>query len=131
MRLSHSFTAAEIVKRTGFSQSTISRYERGRLSFERVSLDFLERYAEACGENRFAAYSNYHIFRKFHRQILTDYLAENGIKRTELGDRVGVSRPLATSWVDLDSRCPSYELWKREFEEFTRGWIDRYPDLFI
>ena len=127
IRLSHNLTATDVAKKSGLTKSTVLRYEKGAFSFEHINTEFLERFFAACGENRFAGYTDYHLFKKFHIRILDDYITEHGINKSELGPAVGVSKQLALTWLRMESRCPSFELWKREFEGFSREWIQKNP----
>ncbi len=124
MRLSHSLLATEIAERININTSTISRYENGHFTFEQADIDMLERYAVACGEDKHSLFTQYLLFRKYHKQILQAYIKEQGVMKSELGKLLGVSKTLALTWFNKENRCPSLNLWEERLNEFSVEWLN-------
>lgn len=124
MRLSNSLLATEIAERIGVNTSTISRYENGHFTLELADLDMLERYALSCGEYRFALFTDYLLFRKYHKQILQSYIEVRAIQKSALGRELGVSKTLALSWFNKENRCPSMKLWEDKLKNFANKWLN-------
>ncbi len=124
MRLSNSLLATEIAERIGVNTSTISRYENGHFTLELADLDMLERYALSCCEDRFALFTDYLLFRKYHKQILQSYIEEKAIQKSALGRELGVSKTLALSWFNKENRCPSIKLWEDKLKVYANEWLN-------
>ncbi len=124
MRLSHSLLATEIAERININTSTISRYENGHFTFEQADLAMLERYAVVCGEDKHSLFTQYLLFRKYHKQILQAYIEKQGITKSELGKTLGVSKTLALTWFNKENRCPSLKLWEDKLKEFSVEWVN-------
>jgi len=129
LRLSHNMTAAEVARKSGIHKSSVSRIERGKFDFETIDVSQLRRYLASVNENRTSCYCGWHFFKLLHRRILEDYLADKGITKSELGPSVGVSKQLGITWVNMESRYPSMELWEREFKEYSAKWAEKNDDL--
>ncbi len=125
MRLRHSLTAVSIAEKIQVNTSTISRYENGHFTFEQADLDMLESYAEACGEDRYSLFNDYLLFRKFSKQILSDYISKNNITKSDSAKVFDVSKTLALNWFNKENRCPSMKLWEDKLKAFTVEWIER------
>ena len=123
MRLASSLLAADIAKKIKTHTSTISRYENGRFSFEQADLDMLQRYAIACGKNKYSLFTDYLLFRKFHKLVLQAYIEEHNITKTDMAKTLGVSKTLVLSWFNKENRCPGFKLWEEKLKEFTGRWL--------
>ncbi len=123
MRLSKSLLTTETAKTFGVNTSTISRYENGRFTLELADLDMLERYATVCGKDRYSLFTDYLLFRKYHKQVLQAYIDARGIQKSALGKEMGVSKTLALTWFNKENRCPSMKLWEERLKGFTKEWL--------
>lgn len=123
MRLASSISAVEIAKKTAAHTSTISRYENGRFSFEQADLDMLQRYAVACGKNKYSLFTDYLLFRKFHKEVLQAYIEEKRITKSDMAKDFGVSKTLVLNWFNKENRCPDLKLWEEKLKEFTDKWL--------
>ena len=126
MRLCRSISAKEIAEKIKVNVSTISRYENGRFTFEKADLDMLERYALACNQDKHSLFTDYLLFRKYHKQILSAYIEKQGITKSELGKLFGVSKTLALTWFNKENRCLSFKVWEERLKEFSGEWIKNY-----
>lgn len=124
MRLASSLLAADIAKKIKTHTSTISRYENGRFSFEQADLDMLQRYAIACGKNKYSLFTDYLLFRKFHKEVLKAYIEEYNITKTDMAKDFRVSKTLVLSWFNKENRCPSKTTWENNLVEFSKKWIN-------
>lgn len=125
MRLSKSLLATETAKTLGVNTSTISRYENGRFTLELADLDMLERYATVCGKDRYSLFTDYLLFRKYHKQVLQAYIDARGIQKSALGKEMGVSKTLALTWFNKENRCPSMKLWEERLKGFAEEWLEK------
>lgn len=123
IRLSHNLLATEMAEKLNVNTSTISRYENGHFTLELAELDMLERYAVACSEDRYALFTDYLLFRKYHKQVLQAYIEEQGIQKSALGKELGVSKTLALTWFNRENRCASIKLWEDKLKCFSKEWI--------
>lgn len=124
MRLASSLSAVEMAKKIDVHTSTISRYENGRFSFEQADLDMLQRYAVACGKNKYSLFTDYLLFRKFHKEVLQAYIEEKRITKSDMAKIFGVSKTLVLSWFNKENRCPSKTIWENNLVEFSKKCID-------
>ena len=124
MRLCHSISSIEIAEKIKVNVSTISRYENGHFTFEKADLDMLERYALSCNQDRHSLFTDYLLFRKYHKQILQAYIEKQGLTKSELGKLLGVSKTLVLTWFNKENRCPSLKVWEDKLKEFSVEWVN-------
>ena len=83
----------------------------------------LERYALVCNEDKHSLFTDYLLFRKYHKQILQAYIEKQGLTKSELGKLLGVSKTLALTWFNKENRCPSLKVWEDKLKEFSVEWV--------
>ena len=128
MRLECSMTATELSNKTGVNSTTISRYENDQFSIDKIDIDILSRLSIACGKDENYLLTPFLIFRKYHKQILEQYLIDNNISKKQLSQLCGVSYTLVKTWFNKEKRSPSYELWQTTFEDYVLDWLKHNID---
>lgn len=128
MRLDCNMTAAELSNKTGVNTSTISRYENNLFSYDKINIDILSTLSVACGQDEDYLLTPFLKFKKYHKQILQQYLIENNLSKKQLAELCGVSYTLVKSWFNKEKRSPSYELWQTTFMDYTLNWFEQFVD---
>lgn len=123
MRLKCNMTAIELSNKTGVNSSTISRYENNQFSIDKIDIDTLSRLSISCGENEDYLLTPFLMFKKYHKQILKQYLIDNNISKRQLSQLCNVSYTLVKTWFNKEKRSPSYELWQTTFKDYVLDWL--------
>ncbi len=126
LRLSKNLLAKDIAGKIGFCTSTISRYENNQITSEHTDLELLKKYALCCEVDKYFLFDEYLIFREFKNCILSEYIAEKNITKTQLSKELCVSKTLVLSWFNKENRSPSHGLWQAAFKDFTSSWVKKY-----
>lgn len=130
LRLSKNLTAKIVAEKIGICTSTISRYENNQITSEHTDLELLKKYALCCGADEYYLFDGYLIFRNFKDNILSEYIIEKNITKSQLSKELSVSKTLVLSWFNKENRSPSRELWQTAFRDFTLSWIEKNFDSF-
>lgn len=125
MRLNCNMTAAELSNKTGVNASTISRYENNLFSYDKINIDILSALSVACGQDEDYLLTPFLKFKKYHKQILQQYLTDNNLSKKQLAQLCGVSYTLVKNWFDKEKRSPSYQLWQTTFMKYTLNWLNQ------
>lgn len=128
MRLECNITATELSNKTGVNSTTISRYENDQFSIDKIDIDILSRLSIACDKDENYLLTPFLMFRKYHKQILEQYLIDNNISKKQLSQLCGVSYTLVKTWFNKEKRSPSYELWQTMFEDYVLNWLKHNID---
>lgn len=128
MRLSCNFTAAELSRRTGVHTATISRYENDNFSYDMIDIDTLSILAVSCGKDVDYLLSPYLKFKKYHKDILQQFLIDNKLSKRQLAELCCVSYTLVKTWFNKEKRSPSYEVWQTTFREYSLNWFAQKVD---
>lgn len=119
MRLSRNMSAKELADKININSATLSRYERGKFSIERIDINILQNIAIACGYEIDSLLTPFLKFKLYKDQILTDYITINNISKSELAKQLNVSYTLVKSWFTNKNRSPSHNVWQTAFKDFT------------
>ena len=128
MRLECNITATELSNKTGVNSTTISRYENDQFSIDKIDIDILSRLSIACDKDENYLLTPFLMFKKYHKQILEQYLIDNNISKKQLSQLCGVSYTLVKTWFNKEKRSPSYELWQTTFEDYVLDWLKHNID---
>lgn len=128
MRLSCNLTAVELSLKTGIHTSTISRYENNQFSYDKIDIDTLSILSLACNKNEDYLLTPFLMFKKYHKEILQQFLIDNNISKLQLAELCGVSYTLVKTWFNKEKRSPSYQLWQTTFMEYTLHWLEQQID---
>lgn len=128
MRLSCNLTATELSRKTGVHTATISRYENDNFSYDMIDIDILSILSVACGKDVDYLLNPYLKFKKYHKDILQQFLIDNNISKKQLAELCGVSYTLVKTWFNKEKRSPSYELWQTTFREYSLNWFSQKVD---
>ena len=128
MRLSCNMTAVELSNKTGVHIATISRYENNQFSYDKIDIDSLSILALACNKNEDYLLTPFLKFKKYHKQILQQYLIDNNLSKIQLAELCNVSYTLVKTWFNKEKRSPSYELWQTTFREYSLNWFEHKID---
>ena len=123
MRLECNMTAVDLSNKTGVHPATISRYENDQFVINQIDIDVLSCLSIACDKSEDYLLTPFLMFKKYHKQILEQYLVDNNISKHKLSELCGVSYTLVKTWFNKEKRSPSYELWQTTFEEYTLSWL--------
>ena len=124
MRLECNMTAIELSNKTGVHTATISRYENNQFSLDKIDIDTLSCLSIACEKNEDYLLTPFLMFKKYHTEILNQYLIDNNISKKKLSELCSVSYTLVKTWFNKEKRSPSYELWQTTFIDYTLGWLE-------
>lgn len=128
MRLSCNLTEAELSRRTGVHTATISRYENDNFSYNMIDIDTLSILAVSCGKDMDYLLNPYLKFKKYHKEVLQQFLIDNKLSKRQLAELCGVSYTLVKTWFNKEKRSPSYELWQTTFREYSLNWLSQKVD---
>lgn len=123
MRLSCNLTARELSHITGINASTISRYENNKFSYDKIDINILSVLSVACGKDDDYLLNPFLKFKKYHREILKQFLVDNNISKKQLAELCEVSYSLVKNWFNKEKRSPSYQLWQTTFKDYTLNWF--------